>query len=194
MTQPNDSLPIGWYIDRNPDYNIFNNIRNITLPNYNDRNWLLNSLNFNNIQNIHNIHNIHNINHNNSPWIFDPHYNESNISNNYFYNINTFNTSRIIENRTALNSEEDFIHFENPPNHRINIDINSFTVSEEDKTCCICMEERETEEFCRLNCQHTFCVQCINQHLHTNYSCPICRSDITDLSVQNNYIREKINF
>jgi hypothetical protein len=191
MTQPNNSLPISWYIDRNPDYNIFNNIRNTTFASYDDRNWFHDTLNFNNIQNIQNIQNI---NHNNSPWIYDPYYNESIISNNYFYNINIFNTGRIIENITTLNNDEDFIPFENPSNHRINIDINSFTVSEEDKTCCICMEKRQTEEFCSLNCQHTFCVQCINQYLHTNHSCPICRSDITNLSVQNSDAREKFNF
>jgi hypothetical protein len=211
MAQPNDLMPIGWYIDRNPDHNIINNIRNYrntSLANVNNNynSWSPDSINYNIIHdNINN--NIRSIN---SPWINDPSYqNSSTISririnrsrNRYFNHINTFsynnsiNNNRNAETSTNINSNEDFIPFDNsqPQNNGINIDIINFTVSEEDRQCCICMEERQSEEICRLNCQHSFCVQCINQHLQTNHSCPICRSSVTTLTVQNNNARDRIN-
>jgi len=216
MTQPNVLIPIGWYTDRNPDHNIFNNIRN------NNRNspWINNddinynirssdSINYNIIHdNINN--NIRNIY---SPWFYDPSYQSSspvsrirlNRSGNRYYNhINTIgttnynssiNTNRNVETSTNINSNEDFIPFDTsrPQNHGINIGITNFAVSEEDRHCCICMEERQPEEICRLNCQHTFCVECTNQHLQSNRSCPICRSSVTILTVQNNDARDRIN-
>ena len=222
MEQTNNSSTIGWTIDRNPDHNIFaiirNNYRDTSLTD--DRNiwysnWSPDSINYQTNINIINYENINydNINRNilniNSPWINDPYYNETPISrirnnrsgNRYFNHINTINTIGSINNNrtfntsTNINSNEDFIPFDNSRtrNHGINISIINFTVSEEDRQCCICMEERQSEEICRLNCQHAFCVECINQHLQANHSCPICRTSVTTLSVQNNNARDRIN-
>jgi hypothetical protein len=189
MEQSNNSLNIGWYIDRIPDY---------TIGRDNYSSWISESINYQRGFNINRTIN--------SPWINDPYYNVTPISrirnNRYFNHINTLNdinyinpvnSNRAINILNNITEDEYFIRFETPRNHRINIDIINFTVSEEDRHCCICMEERQSEDICRLNCRHSFCVQCINQHLQTNHSCPICRSDVTNLSVQNNHIRDRIN-
>jgi hypothetical protein len=86
--------------------------------------------------------NIRNIN---SPWINDPsHQNSRAVSR---IRINR-SVNRNIETSTNINSNEDFIPFDSlhPQNRGINIDIINFTVSEEDRQCCICMEERQPEE------------------------------------------------
>lgn len=181
MEQLNDSMPIRWYIDRNPDYNIFNNVRSSSWTNDAEINYNIIHDNIN--SNIRNI---------NSPWINDPsHQNSRAVSR---IRINR-SVNRNIETSTNINSNEDFIPFDSlhPQNRGINIDIINFTVSEEDRQCCICMEERQPEEVCRLNCQHTFCVGCINQHLQSNHSCPICRSSVTTIIVKNNGARDRIN-
>jgi hypothetical protein len=203
MAQPNDSLPIAWYIDRNPDYT-FNNITNISLTNYENQNWLSDSVNYR--RDFNTIYENTN-RYINSQWISDSYYDEPHSSivrnSRYFNHINTINnlnfnnrinSNRTVETTNSLNNE-DFIPFGNsrPQNRTIHIDITNFTVSEEERQCCICMEERLMEEICRLNCQHTFCVQCINRHIQTNHSCPICRSDVTNLSVQNNGARDSIH-
>ena len=122
------------------------------------------------------------------------------------------------ENSTNNNTNEDFIPFidheqpieppvVDPPqpieppvepfvdinlgrNARTTVDITFFEVSEEDRRCCICMEERLSYEICRLNCRHTFCVHCTNQHLQNYHSCPMCRSVISTVTVQNNDARD----
>ena len=180
MAQSNNSLNIGWFIDRIPDYNIGRNYQS----------------SFNTNQTI------------NSPWINDPYYNEAPISrirNSRYFNhintlddvnyINTFNTNYAVNILSNITEDDDFIPFDNSHhiNHIIHVDINNLSVSEEDRQCCICMEQRQTEDICRLNCQHSFCVQCINQHLQTNHSCPICRARVTNVSVQNNNARDRIN-
>ena len=194
MAQSNTPLNIGWYIDRIPDYNIGRD-------NYSS--WISESINYQRGFNI----NYENTNRTiNSPWINDPYYNQTPISrirNSRYFNhintlndisyINTSNTNHAVNILTNITEDEDFIPFETPQNRRINIDIINFTVSEEDRHCCICMEERHSEDICRLNCQHSFCVQCINQHLQTNHSCPVCRSDVTNVSVQTNNARDRIN-
>ena len=197
MAQSNNSLNIGWYIDRIPDYNIGRD-------NYN--NWISESINYQRGFNI-NYENTNRTNRTiNSPWINDPYYSEAHISrirnSRYFNHINTFNdityintinSNHAVNILSNITEDEDFIPFETPRNRRINIDIINFTVSEEDRHCCICMEERHSEDICRLNCQHSFCVQCINQHLQTNHSCPVCRSDVTNVSVQTSNARDRIN-
>lgn len=77
---------------------------------------------------------------------------------------------------------EDFIPFGKSP---INFIIDKFELSEEDKTCCICMTEKDNEQICKLNCCHTFCVECINTCLERNVvNCPLCRTCITQIHKQ----------
>ena len=126
-------------------------------------------------------------------------------------NINTFNdrNNQTINNfhnlsisflrgENIFNNDDDFIPFELNQSQTsqfstINITVEEFTVSDEDRQCCICMEERQSIEICRLNCMHSFCVECINQHLQTNQTCPICRTQVTSLSVQNNDAMDRVN-
>jgi hypothetical protein len=94
------------------------------------------------------------------------------------------------------NTSDDFIPFNLSSiqiPHDITISVLEFLVSDEDRNCCICMELRDSEEICRLNCHHLYCVQCINQHLERNTCCPVCRTNITNILTQNNNARNMIN-
>jgi len=108
-------------------------------------------------------------------------------------------TAAINRGDIVFNIDDDFIPFNelNPPLQRepinINIDVEEFHLSEEDKNCCICMEQRETQQICRLNCQHIYCVDCINKHLQRNNGCPLCRTSITNIQVQNENSRNLFN-
>jgi hypothetical protein len=74
-------------------------------------------------------------------------------------------------------------------NNCIEVIVGEFQVL--DKTCCICMSEKDNEQMCSLNCNHTFCIECINTHLSTKLNCPICRTNINKILVQNNEARDK---
>jgi hypothetical protein len=221
MTEPmQETQPynISWTIDRNPDYNIFgiltNNYRNRNSPWNEDNNddyynrWSPDTVLYSHDFNIINFDNTREPNRN-YPWINDSDYSENTTSRlrisrtgrRYFNNFNdinnesTFNNQPNINTRAFINNNNDFIPFINSPSRQHNIDVNiaQFTTTDEDRQCCICMEERQSLEICRLNCMHSFCVECINQHLQTNQTCPICRTQVTSLSVQNNDAMDRVN-
>jgi hypothetical protein len=59
-----------------------------------------------------------------------------------------------------------------------------FYVQEEDEVCCICLERREIDDICRLNCQHDFCIYCTYEHIQRNTTCPVCRLAIVTIQTQ----------
>jgi hypothetical protein len=67
-------------------------------------------------------------------------------------------------------------------------------ISEEQKNCCVCIETLEKDEICRFNCGHTLCGNCINNIMKTqlNISCPLCRTNITNIIVQKKTIQENL--
>ena len=75
----------------------------------------------------------------------------------------------------------------------VNFIINEFELSEEDKNCCICMSDKNNEQMCRLNCCHSFCVECMDIHLNTKHNCPLCRTDITQIQSQTIESRQKFH-
>ena len=70
-------------------------------------------------------------------------------------------------------------------NYNITIIEEQFVVSEDD--CAICMENRENDKFCQLNCQHYFCVVCVQiiLHLPRAFNCPLCREKVDTIKVIN---------
>lgn len=192
MTSPNEQSPITWQINRTPDYELRNN-------------FLPDSLTYRIDLNIYE-------NNRNSYWINDPYDNHlatsgirTRRSNNQQNLINNNPILGAIARIMALQNQaeedededehnDDFIPFDN--NYRqnsIDVNIEIFDTTEEDGQCCICLEEMGTDNICRLNCQHTFCIQCTNQHLQRNHTCPLCRSDITTVSVQSESSRNRFN-
>lgn len=121
---------------------------------------------------------------------------------NYVNDLNIVNYSIVtgIVNTNHYNDDDDFIPFHNmsetddfiPFEHtRIPIAINfvleTLTISENDLNCCICMEKKENPQICKLNCSHKFCSNCTADHVSRNRHnsfCPLCRTYITDISVQ----------
>lgn len=104
-------------------------------------------------------------------------------------------TRMILETFSNTNYDpgEDFIPFVNRVNKSpINFIVNGFYLSEEEKTCCICIDEKHSEQICKLNCCHMFCVECINICLERNSMCPLCRTSITDIRTQTFEARHKI--
>ena len=87
--------------------------------------------------------------------------------------------NQLIMNETDFEDEEFIPFIFEPDINKITAD---FFVSEEDKNCCICMESREENEICKLNCQHKFCGDCVNKLIQKNTSmeicCPMCRENI----------------
>lgn len=52
--------------------------------------------------------------------------------------------------------------------------------------CSICFEDISDQEICSLECNHQFCIKCINNILKTNNKkCPNCRKDIYSYLYQN---------
>jgi hypothetical protein len=76
----------------------------------------------------------------------------------------------------------------------IDIICKNIEISEEQQNCCVCIETLEKDEICRFNCGHTFCGNCINNIMKTqiNISCPMCRTNITNIIVQKKSIQEKL--
>ena len=77
----------------------------------------------------------------------------------------------------------------------IEIDVNHFDINDEDLNCCICWETRTASEICQLNCNHQFCEVCTLSHIKNNTinTCPLCRENITKITVQTDDIYKKFN-
>ena len=71
----------------------------------------------------------------------------------------------------------------------------------EDLECKICYDTTDINKRCMLNCSHSLCIECVNSHMNstderqstattqstaTHYSCPICRANIMEITV--NYV------
>ncbi|RWR96376.1 E3 ubiquitin-protein ligase ATL41-like protein [Cinnamomum micranthum f. kanehirae] len=81
-------------------------------------------------------------------------------------------------------------HTHEPPKHGIDpsvlaaLPIFVYKTSEEPNDpgveCSICLTALEEEEMARLlpNCKHTFHAECIDMWLHSNSTCPVCRSGV----------------
>lgn len=73
--------------------------------------------------------------------------------------------------------DDDFIPF-------ITETIRPFSLTEPETNCCICYEDKPSEQFCQLNCHHIFCHACIQHHKTRDDTCPLCRQTITHIYVQ----------
>lgn len=113
--------------------------------------------------------------------------------------LNSINAMREVDpimrnSRTVLeNSRTTFDHFMNSDYTRFQRYFvkpqpayvhKEFEVSEEDKTCCICMEDKEKTQICMLECCHKFCLTCINSHTNQKTDCPLCRKPINKVYIQ----------
>jgi hypothetical protein len=80
------------------------------------------------------------------------------------------------------------------PKQNIDIIYKTLLISDEETICCICMETKEKNEICYLNCHHTFCHYCVEnclkmQHL---YVCSLCREEVIVIICQKLEIIEKL--
>jgi len=78
--------------------------------------------------------------------------------------------------------------------HNIDIICKNTEIFEEEKNCYICMEDRENEDICRLNCHHVLCGICIKHILKTftTISCPLCRTLTTNIIAQTELIKKEL--
>lgn len=82
--------------------------------------------------------------------------------------------------------DEGFIPFYPPPRH-VNVEVASFQVDNEERTCSVCLNvTQEDANLCILSCSHVFCVDCIHQWVVQKRSrhCPMCRTIIDHVQVQ----------
>ena len=78
-----------------------------------------------------------------------------------------------------INLSGDFIPFNDVSRRdKVEFTIGDIELSKEEHECCICMEEKLTDNMCQLNCCHKFCISCIDQHLERNNKCPLCREKV----------------
>lgn len=81
--------------------------------------------------------------------------------------------------------------------HNIALTLESLEITEETQNCCICMENREKEEICELNCRHNFCGFCVKDILCKNNSrkpkCPLCRENIKNIKTQKKEIQNNLD-
>jgi len=60
-----------------------------------------------------------------------------------------------------------------------------------DVTCIVCYNTIETENICKTNCNHIYCMGCLNEWFDRgNVDCPMCRSPVK--SYLNDNIMNKI--
>ena len=144
----------------------------------------------------------------NDSWFIDrtPDYNYArNINNNIYYNnYNNYNNYidvlyneinyGIIPIQNIVNEPEEHHQFK----FHIGIAFQSLEISEEMQNCCICMEQREKDEICELNCHHNFCGFCVKDILRKNNNprrqvlCPLCRENIKNVKTQKKEIQNKL--
>ena len=121
--------------------------------------------------------------------------NNSGQTETYIYEINNNIITGTINNNIEINDDtNDYdytIPFERP---FVSIIVDEFMeITQEQLECCICMTEREKQSICKLNCMHTYCHLCLEQSLtRCQYSCALCRQQITKIIVQTEEIREKL--
>jgi hypothetical protein len=149
---------VEWIIDTTPDYNLINNIQN-THPIYEVSNQHSRSAEFTEI-----------------------------IINNDIQFINEDDVF-INEDDVFINEDDVFIPFESQIIQPISIEteVRTFSVSEEERFCCICYETKEFTDISQINCGHKFCGNCIIDHIsinHVNKCCPLCREKVSHITFQ----------
>jgi hypothetical protein len=111
-----------------------------------------------------------------------------------------YDSYNIIENITTIDRNLNNIINTTKKNINIMIDKN-MEISEEQRECCICMDEKNKKDICKLNCSHTFCITCCNntiqtkiQHRQNDISCPLCRTRITIIYIENEENKNNFGF
>lgn len=104
-------------------------------------------------------------------------------------------------NSIARNLDISDFSEENRENININIIVDkNIKISEEDCECCICMEQKNKTNICKLNCSHTFCMNCCNNTIQSkiqsiqDISCPLCRTEINTIYVKNEESKNEFCF
>lgn len=211
-----DNMPINWAINRTRDFSVnlsYNEnssrdfINDIIESNRNpvERRRYFISMSEYTSDSVRNRLPLHNLNWYNTryqnTWVNDLNSNWNNRNTTYYSTFNEIDNLSS-QNETIQHTNEEYIPFNNPfittilrndEDLRYNIIIENFEISDEDRNCCICFEIKEAERICKLNCAHTFCINCMNQHLQRNEICPLCRTNITSIQVQNNNGRESLH-
>jgi hypothetical protein len=104
-----------------------------------------------------------------------------------YTNINTLTTTHIYNDVAPTIP---FIH-----EQLIIISCEQVEISDEEQNCCICMEAREKNDICSLNCQHKFCWVCVEKCVKRPdpYNCSLCRETVTKITVQTLQIKENLD-
>ena len=126
-------------------------------------------------------------------WVIDrtPNYNYS-FDNTYDYIIYT-NVNNSQNNTIEYINIQPTIRFDEP-RQNINIVYKSLQITDQETNCCICMETREKNEICLLNCNHKFCGYCVENciKIKEKYNCSLCREVVNTIITQKLQIQEKL--
>lgn len=80
--------------------------------------------------------------------------------------------------------------------HPIDVICEPLVISDEAQNCCVCMEMREKQEICLLNCNHGFCGKCVGDILKNkkhDVRCALCREKTSVIRVQTTEIQNNLN-
>jgi len=145
---------------------------------------------------------------NNESWFFDrtPDYDYArNIVNNdiidytYYNNYNNYINmiyneinNGIIPIPNMRNQSEQQFKF------NIGIAFQTLEISEEMQNCCICLEKRQKDEICELNCNHNFCGFCVKDILSKNNNIrrpnsPVYRENIKNIKTKKKEIQNTLD-
>ena len=105
-------------------------------------------------------------------------------------------TQAYYEENTTVTWTEDYtptVYHEEFPAFDIHISECPETVIE----CVICQEDKDSSQFVKTQCGHSFCNLCTTSHLLskglTRACCALCRSDITSLEASNGAVFEELS-
>lgn len=120
-----------------------------------------------------------------------------------YYNIYTYPRTQVhmVDNNDDYNDDDDAVilepvyrrhtNFANDAIHLPPIYIAIAPFEQTVEQCAVCIEVPNTDNTCKLNCDHVFCCSCIST-LIARYSiiaqnsrlCPLCRTAITRIDIQ----------
>jgi hypothetical protein len=114
-------------------------------------------------------------------------------------NLNNFDSSSVYTNINTLTTTH--IYNDVAPTipfiqeQSIIVSCEQLEISYEEQNCCICMETREKNDICSLNCHHKFCGVCVEKCVKRPdpYNCSLCRETVTKITVQTIENKEKLD-
>jgi hypothetical protein len=130
-------------------------------------------------------------------WVFDrePDRSVMNMLNNNLDNIDVIynDYNNFIYNYYNIN--QNVVSEEILPKKKICVACEPLEITEEERSCSLCMEPREKVEICRFGCGHYSCGTCVESCMKKfrEFNCPFCREQVVSVTAQTAEIKDTLN-